>query len=213
MYKIFINDKPLFLADNQAEYSANETSLLIDYHGEDDLIYGIQALEERESIASVMIINSDLERLWNAFKSRFKIIEAAGGLVKNENGDYLLIFRNGKWDLPKGKLEKSETTEDAALREVAEECGITNMRIEAELPNTYHTYVLKGKNILKVSFWFAMSYSGDETPSPQLNEGITKVEWLDSEHIKVALTNAYSSVKEMLISLNKGDSNTDPDSL
>lgn len=201
MYKIFINDKPLLLADNYAEYRATETRLLVNYHGEDDLIYGIQALEGQKAITSVMIFSSDLASLWGAFKSRYKIIEAAGGLVKNTSDDYLLIFRNGKWDLPKGKLEKSETPDVAALREVEEECGITNMKIEAELPNTYHTYELKGKNILKISYWFSMSYSGNEIPEPQLDEGIVKAEWLDSERIRDALTNSYSSVKEMLITL------------
>ncbi|MBL4656467.1 MAG: NUDIX domain-containing protein [Flavobacteriales bacterium] len=198
MYKIFINDKPLFLVDNLDDFQPTSSNILIQFQGEEEILKAISSLETDSKITSLAVHGDDVNQIWESFRSQYKMIEAAGGLVQHENGKYLLIYRKGKWDLPKGKLEKSETPNVAALREVEEECGITNVKIEEALPNTYHTYELRGKNILKVSYWFSMSYSGNETPVPQLNEGIEKAEWCNSDDIKQALTNAYSSIQEML---------------
>lgn len=198
MYKIFINDRPLILTDKKAKYASSAEQIVLDFNNEDDLIKSIYALENFKA-KSAVIINTDLDFLWKFFKSLYQIIEAAGGLVQNTNGEYLLIFRNGKWDLPKGKLENSEAPDKAALREVEEECGISNMRITSVLPNTYHTYEFKSSTkILKLSHWYAMSYDGNEELVPQLNEGIVKAIWLGRVQIQQKLSNTYSSVREML---------------
>lgn len=201
MYKIFVKDKPLYLVDNFAKYPEYETSLLLKFHSEEQIYYGVQALEEEEHILSLMIFHSDLDALWNAFCNGYTLIQAAGGLVKNEKNEYLLIFRNGRWDLPKGKLEVNEKLEDAALREVEEECGLANLTLGAKLQTTFHTYEMKGVKVLKDSHWYNMGYTGSATLKPQTDEGIEKVEWMNLEQIKEVRTNTYGSIDDILSGL------------
>ena len=138
---------------------------------------------------------------WSDFCANYKIIEAAGGLVFNDKNKILMIFRNGKWDLPKGKIELGELTKDAAIREVEEECGIDNLQIDSKLINTYHTYNLNGVNILKKTYWFKMITSTNKSPKPQINEGITKVEWCDNIRVSICMRNTYATIKDVLNSV------------
>ena len=198
MYKIFVNDKPLYLVKNFSDYQAHQTSLLLKYNGIEDLAFGIQALQEQAHILSLMIFSSDLETLWGEFRRGYTEIHAAGGLVKNADGKFLLIFRNGKWDLPKGKVEPGEELEKAAIREVEEECGITNLNLGLKLPSTYHTYERNNVKVLKETTWFEMSYDGSQGLVPQEEEGIEKAEWIDSSGIQEVKTNAYASINDVL---------------
>lgn len=143
---------------------------------------------------STVFISGDLMENWQRFLSFYKIIEAAGGLVQNADGNFLFIHRLEKWDLPKGKLEKGETVEQGAVREVEEECGISGVQISGHIIDTYHTYLLKGKRILKRTYWYAMKYHGTESLIPQGEEGITDAVWLSSEQAEKALMKSYSSI-------------------
>ena len=201
MYKIFINDKPLFLADNNSSYRSNKTNLLVNFQGPEDVLFGIRALEEQDHLLSLIIVNSDLEYLWKTFKSRYEKIEAAGGLVKNTNEEHLLILRNGKWDLPKGKLENSESTAEAAIREVEEECGITNLILGDKLSSTYHTYRIGEQEILKESHWYNMTYEGSEELTPQSDEGIERAEWFNTEQRLEAQMNTYGTINDVLATI------------
>ena len=142
-----------------------------------------------------------VEENWNDFCSGFSLIEAAGGLVSNQENKVLMIFRNGKWDLPKGKLELGESIESCAIREVEEECGVSGLEICNKLLDTFHTYDLKGKNILKKTYWYKMSCSFSGDLIPQTEEGITEVCWVDMESVKDKLSNSYSNIKDVFESL------------
>ena len=126
------------------------------------------------------------------------MINAAGGGVKNVAGDILFIFRNGKWDLPKGKIEEGEETMNAAMREVREECGISDVAIVRELISTYHTYNVLNKRILKKTVWFEMFCKDSAELKPQIEEGITMVKWMNKDETLKALNNTYESVKEVI---------------
>ena len=126
------------------------------------------------------------------------MIEAAGGLVFNKDGDILMIFRNGKWDLPKGKLEIGESVEECAIREVEEECGISGLIIENKIKDTYHTYFLEGESILKKTYWYKMNTDSDGELVPQIEEGITKVSWVGKDQISEKLTNSYGNISDVL---------------
>jgi len=126
------------------------------------------------------------------------MIEAAGGLVFNNDGDILMIFRNGKWDLPKGKLEIGESVEECAIREVEEECGILDLIIENKIKDTYHTYVLEGENILKKTYWYKMKTDYSAKLVPQIEEGITKASWVDKDQISKKLKNSYGNISDVL---------------
>ena len=127
-------------------------------------------------------IDSDFKRLF----TEYKLVEAAGGLVESKFG-FLIIKRNGFWDLPKGKIEKNETPEQSAIREINEECGISGHSIEKLLTITYHTYILKGIMILKKVYWYKFNYSGDDSVIPQLEEGISQVKWFSKKEISYAI--------------------------
>ncbi len=109
-----------------------------------------------------------------------------------------MIFRNGKWDLPKGKLELNETITSCAVREVEEECGISGLAITSPLEDTYHTYELNGERILKRTYWFKMKTNYNGKLLPQIEEGITAVVWVDKKDIPEKLTNSFANIVELL---------------
>ena len=139
-----------------------------------------------------------IEENWKDFCSKFIMIEAAGGLVFNKDGDILMIFRNGKWDLPKGKLEIGESVEECAIREVEEESSIVGLYITEKIIETYHTYSLKGEEILKRTYWYKMRTNFDGELSPQIEEGITKVSWIDKDQISEKIKNSYGNISDVL---------------
>jgi 8-oxo-dGTP pyrophosphatase MutT (NUDIX family) len=141
----------------------------------------------------------NLKMLPDLFYSAFKLIEAAGGIVKNKDGKYLFIYRNGYWDLPKGKLEKGEEIRTCAIREVEEECAIYGLSIVNDLSPTYHMYELqKNKWALKISYWFEMFTNETKAPKPQTEEGITEAVWLSPSELDKVKSNTYPSILQLI---------------
>ncbi len=141
----------------------------------------------------------NLKMLPDLFYSAFKLIEAAGGVVKNKEGKYLFIYRNGYWDLPKGKLEKGEKISTCAIREVEEECAISGLSIVNDLSPTYHMYELqKNKWAIKISYWFEMFTNDTKAPKPQTEEGITEAVWLFPNEIDKVRANTYPSILQLI---------------
>jgi 8-oxo-dGTP pyrophosphatase MutT (NUDIX family) len=133
----------------------------------------------------------------------YKFIEAAGGIVKSENS-FLFIKRNGLWDIPKGKIEKKETPEIAAIREIQEECGITGeLIIRIKIIDTYHTYKFKNKSVLKKTHWYYLDYFGDKSTKPQLEEGITEIQWLPLNRFSIIESTTYPSIRDVLTEFGK----------
>jgi 8-oxo-dGTP pyrophosphatase MutT (NUDIX family) len=135
---------------------------------------------------------------WQLFLSDKLIIEAGGGMVFNPKGELLMMFRRGQWDMPKGKLDKGETIEACALREVEEETGISNLRLCGKLQTTYHTYSFQGKTVLKPSHWYKMEYAGAEDLVPQIEEDITELRWVDKVEAAELAQKAFPSIREMI---------------
>ena len=192
MYVIFYNNKPIYLSDT-AENSSHYKSF--DFNSIDVLDILIKI--KKGHLDGCVLTGKSSDKLFQDFINNFDVIEAAGGLVYNEKKELLFIFRNGVWDLPKGKIEKNETIEKAALREVAEECGVTDLQLGKFIDKTYHIYEHKNNFIFKLTYWFEMSCD-DKILTPQLEEGITKAVFLDkSEQVK-ALQNTYHNIKNLL---------------
>lgn len=135
---------------------------------------------------------------WNDFCSDYIIIEAAGGIVYNYKHELLIIFRNNKWDLPKGKVEIGESHEICAKREVQEETGVIGLEITERLQDTYHTYELNGKHILKKTNWYKMRTSFEGKLIPQIKEGITMAGWFNTKEITNKMKDSYGNIKELL---------------
>lgn len=121
-------------------------------------------------------------------------ITAAGGIVENEQGQILMIFRRGKWDLPKGKLDDGETIEECAVREVEEETGLRNIQPGELIDITTHAYTEHGKDIVKETHWFAMKVVGDQQLTPQTEEDITAIKWVKENELSEYLSNTYPNI-------------------
>jgi 8-oxo-dGTP pyrophosphatase MutT (NUDIX family) len=126
-----------------------------------------------------------------------KFIIAAGGLVKAPDGSLLVIFRNGKWDLPKGKIEKGETIKKCAVREIGEETGVERAKVVKEFMRTHHVYEQEGKRILKESVWYLMT-AGKVKPKPRVEEGITKAEWITKDRLENITSNSHQNIIMLL---------------
>lgn len=192
MYEVFINDRSLKLSKNQADLDGNFLSYEAGFSWEEKL----KCLREG-TLSSLSVYAADVEAAWQDFNTHFDLIEAGGGVVR-KNGETLFIFRNGKWDLPKGKWEEGESMEACAVREVEEECGLGKLSIVHKLPNSYHTYSIGDREILKLTHWYLMSSSDESELIPQLEEGIEKVEWKDEQAVKEALKNTYPNIIKVM---------------
>ena len=135
---------------------------------------------------------------WKKFCANYTLIEAAGGLVYNKKDELLMIFRNGKWDLPKGKKDEAEEIESCSKREVEEECGVSGLEITGKLSDTYHIYKHNGNKILKRTYWFKMTTDFEAELVPQTKEGIMKVCWVKQEEINGKLKNSYGNIIDLL---------------
>lgn len=195
-YKVFFNDNLLSIStpDDAICGVCRETADHLDRESVGELISQF----ENSGIQSYCVCHRDPEAFFQVFLSYYIVIEAAGGVVRHPSGKFLFIKRFGKWDLPKGKIEKNEAPREAALREVSEECGISGLRVSGILPSTYHTYKLDGNRILKRTWWFAMEYDGNLITRPQTEEGITEATWLVPSRFDTVLENTYRSISELI---------------
>jgi 8-oxo-dGTP pyrophosphatase MutT (NUDIX family) len=190
MYKVFVNDKPLFLTNQIAKETDFQLFLLESVDIEQVIIKMFQ-----NKIQKAYLYYPDEKEILKKVKEKIPVCKAGGGLVYNKKGDVLFIFRNGKWDLPKGGIEKGEEIEDTARREVEEETGVNNLVISHKLQKTYHVFKRNGKYKLKITHWFEMRTNFEGIPVGQANEGIEKVAWFNQEQIKEAMTNSYENIK------------------
>jgi 8-oxo-dGTP pyrophosphatase MutT (NUDIX family) len=203
MYKVFINNKPLIFADSTFSYEKNDKILVTKYAGKQKFLFSfIDTLEKSPHYEGIILLTSDVDKLWSDFQGIYKIIEAAGGVVFNEKGEVLLIFRLKTWDLPKGKIEKGETPKVAAVREIQEETGLNVVELGDFICHTYHTYEHKGKRILKKTYWYKMT-TAEEKLTPQYSEDIEQAEWRDLSIFLQSKPTIYPSILEVLREVTK----------
>ena len=199
--KIYFGDKPVYLCDE-----LNEELQEILHHP--DAVFmdeisnaGIKSLLHeivKEEFHAGVLLNNNLKELKKAFFKNFTTIEAAGGIVENDKKELLFIFRLGKWDLPKGKVEKGEDIEATAEREVEEETGVTHLKMKKKIGETYHTYNAFGKHFIKTTHWFHMTCPSKQEVKPQTEEDIAEVKWVKVKDINEPLENTYPSIKDIL---------------
>lgn len=202
MYKIYINDTPIFLMNTQEMgelLPSSKNILTTKYLGKSKyLLTYIDMLEKSKKFDGVVIHSENFKKLEKDFKGLYKIIEAAGGVVFNEKNEILMIYRLETWDLPKGKIDEGETPDAAAVREVEEETGINQIKLGPLLTKTYHTYKNgKGKRILKRTYWYRMD-TKDQTLIPQTEENIEIAEWISLEKFLAKNRKAYNSIMDVL---------------
>lgn len=190
MYKVFVNDKPLFLT-NQISKETDFQLFLLESIDIEQLIVKIF----QNKIQKAFLYHPDEKEIMKTLKSKIPVSKAGGGLVYNKKGEVLFIFRGGKWDLPKGGTEKWEEIEDTAMREVEEETGVGQLRIIKKLQKTYHVFKRNGIYKLKITHWFEMQSDFEGIPVGQIEEGIEKVAWIHPNDIPEILKKSYENIK------------------
>jgi 8-oxo-dGTP pyrophosphatase MutT (NUDIX family) len=193
-YRIYINEKVILLT-SVLPANTDKFQLIDNQYLDLKLIY--HWVDKHHATHFYVLCDNAKELLKKVIRN-ITLIEAAGGLVKNQKGEYLFIYRNSKWDLPKGKIEKKEKTKITAVREVEEECGIKVDKLEDKICKTYHAYIYRGDVVLKKSHWFSMKYTGKTKLVPQTEEGITDVRWFNHAQIEMIIHNTYSSILDVL---------------
>ena len=188
MYKVFFNES-LLTFDIESRPEAKN----ILFHHESQFDEAFHLLSNSD-VKHINIFSDDIKEVWEKFTNYFKVIKAAGGIVRNNLNQILFIYRLGKWDLPKGKIEEGESIEESAIREIEEECSITSLEINHFLIPTYHIYYQK-EYIIKETFWFDVQYNGTKEPQPQIEEGIEKVIWVNENEIAKLMENSYPNIK------------------
>ena len=199
--KLYYIDKPIVITnDIQACVVAHPE--MVHYHICDNLNaanfeQALSHLQEGKS-EGVIIKDTSPEALKAHLSGLFKVIQAGGGVVYNDAGGILMIFRRGKWDLPKGKLDEGETIDQCALREVQEETGIRQLTLGDKLSETWHLYNEKGKNLVKHTTWYKMSSTDDQALEPQAEEDIKEARWVNANELKPFMDNTYRAIQDVL---------------
>lgn len=201
MIKVFINNIQVSFSD-KVDKDKDTYNLLYQHHNLFQKVYYLcaDADNDNNDFGKINIIDSNPKKCFDSFKNEFKKIKAAGGIVKNGKGKFLMIYRLGYWDLPKGKMESGEKKRETALREVEEECGLSNLKITKKLPSTYHMYEFKSTPIIKTTYWYEMRYDGEEPLIPQIEEDITEAQWCSPDFVYDVIKNktTYGSIELLL---------------
>ena len=194
-YRIYINEKVILLTESIPKRIEN-------YEKIDAEVFDLKTiytwiLNHKRKFFYVPC--DDAKSFLKSVTKSLPLIRAAGGLVKSENDSYLFIYRNDKWDIPKGKIEKGEKVKEAAVREVEEECGIKVSNLDERICKTYHTYIYKGEVVLKKTYWFKMRCKGQDKLKPQKEEGITDARWFKKADIAPIIKNTFPSIMDVLV--------------
>lgn len=190
MHQIFVGDKPIILTTEVEKETDFKNYLLKSVN-----IHKVLKEIQKKHIKAIRLIGEDEDEMLDQFLKLLPNVIAGGGKVFNKEGKVLFIFRNDKWDLPKGKAEKRETIDKTAIRETEEETGVQGLKIRKPLERTYHIFKRNGRFKIKVTYWFEMETDFNGSLRPQKNEGITKVKWLGDDEIYAALKNSYANIK------------------
>jgi mutator protein MutT len=202
-YKIYVNGTPFFLITlEELEKNSIVPSKTVHstrYLGKKKQIKQfLDLINKNKRVESVTLVTDNLPQLWSDFQDCFKMLEAAGGYVLNQKQELLVFYRRDSWDMPKGKIDAGETPEQAAVREVQEETGLVNVTLGDFLVHSYHTYEHKEKQILKKTWWYIM-HTSDTQVTPQTEEDIEKIEWVEPKAWVASKPNVYQSILDVIL--------------
>lgn len=198
MYKVFIENTPLYFVKN--EKGLKSDTFLIKGKLNGVILKNILSTYRNASTKiRIAVVSEDPKKAMHKLFENYSWVEAAGGIVKDLNHEkYLFIKRNGFWDIAKGKLKKGEDPIIGAQREIEEECGISNINFDGDIIETYHIYDTYGKDVIKKTFWYSFTYTGNEKLEPQTEEGITKVKWFGKSNLDKIRYNTFASIVEVM---------------
>jgi len=199
--KIYYNNKPLILTTDSIEYIKNnkeaKTYLAYTEASLQNFRLAIAHLDEVGTLGAVIEGKSEAS-LKEVLNSLYEPIDAGGGVVLNEKNEVLMIYRRGKWDLPKGKRDEGEAIDVCALREVTEETGLANLKLDEKICDTYHVYSQFGQNLLKHTTWFKMHASSTEKLVPQEEENIQEARWIAPNNLEPIVSKSFEAIRHVL---------------
>ncbi len=197
MHKIYFGKRSIIICSPREEALQDANS--VEFHvGEVvDAHALVRMFEVQDTLSRIYVPSDDIERAYRRICSEFKEVTAAGGLVSNRRGDYLLISRDGRWDLPKGHQEPGEDIEVCAMREVQEETGVEELELRRLICVTDHVYFRDDIWHLKHTWWYDMLYTNPTDLTPQREEDITKAAWVAKSSLPPFLKNTYPSIVEV----------------
>ncbi|HRQ52173.1 MAG TPA: NUDIX domain-containing protein [Agriterribacter sp.] len=199
--KIYFGDKPVFICDEItpaiAVYRRHPDTIFIDEMSKPAINALLHEIAKPGFHAGILF-TTDMEQCNKLFRKHFSVVQAAGGLIENEKKEILMIFRRGKWDLPKGKSDEGETLEECAVREVKEETGLKNIQLKKFIITTFHTYNEPGRHILKECHWYSMEAGASQALKPQTEEDIQQIAWVKPAELGEKLGNTFPSVKDVI---------------
>lgn len=201
MQKIYFNYKPLFICSEITptidDYLHRGTTIFIDEFSTNAVKTIIEEME-RPGIDAGVFLHKEEGAVLEAIKEHLTVVQAAGGVVHVQGDQILLIYRRGKWDLPKGKLDEGEDLAACAAREVEEETGVKDLTTENLLTISYHTYHERELFILKETYWYLMAAAEAQPFTPQQDEDIEKCEWVDISKLGPYLDNTYPTIVKVV---------------
>jgi ADP-ribose pyrophosphatase YjhB (NUDIX family) len=203
-YKVYIKDKVIIFRKSKTALSETENQMVYNEPSLDKLKEIVSKFEKKKKVDQLILQTTEPKTAFICFAKDYNPVIAAGGIVRNDAGEILMIFRKGKWDLPKGKRDKGEKPGQTAIREVMEETGISDIRITKKLDNTYHIYKERKQPVLKKTVWYEM-YSNDKNLKPQIEEDISEVKWFKTTEIDFVLKNTFLSVFKLISKYRKGN--------
>lgn len=198
MEKIFTRDKVIQFVSNNANLKKDETTFFdVELSKIETILSKIESSPNKE----FKFVSKNPKKQYEKFFNHFRLIEAAGGVVLNDNKEVLFIFRKGRWDLPKGKIDAGETRKDAAIREVMEETGLKNISIGEKISSTLHLYQIEDEWVIKKSYWYWMK-SNDRELIPQAEEEITEAKWIPFSQLEEMQKLVYFSLSGLVGKIN-----------
>ncbi len=198
MKTIFFNQRSFILCEDSGQADKDTEGVIVMDNGPDTMRETICTFDRNEHIRRLYFLCRDINSTYDKFRTLFTEVDAAGGLIRNSCDQYLMILRNGIWDLPKGKKEKGEQISETAIREVMEECGIQRPELKDLICITDHTYHRDGQFVLKHTYWYAMQAGVSSYTRPQTEEGITSTAWIPAGNIAEYAKATYPSIREVL---------------
>ncbi len=195
IYRIYINEVIVIIA-RHVPANVTDYKLLDPENFNFNVFY--KKIKDKKKKQVYLLLNKEPKEFFKSIRKNLQVIEAAGGLVRNEENKYLFIFRKGKWDLPKGKLDPGENAKRAAVREVEEECGITVTKRGKKICKTWHVYDMNAQTVIKKTSWYQMTAHGQPHLVPQLEEEITDAQWLAEGDFSQVRANTYPLILDVL---------------